>query len=239
VITIPRGAEFHERIASSWDARYERGGCRHRLGVFNSILDRSVIPGQCWLDLGCGSGVLTRELVERGAHVVALDGSPSMLRAARSSLDVLSSAPVTFRQGDAQDLSWAEPCAFDGVLCSSVVEYLDDQDKLLHQVSRVLKNDGVLIISVPPKGSLVRTAQKVLRRLLKLVGVQRYAYMEVSRFEIEPRVVVAWLGNANMHVDRISAFDPVLSKYLLTIFRPALLVCEARKFEHGRNGAVV
>jgi ubiquinone/menaquinone biosynthesis C-methylase UbiE len=93
-----------------------------------------------------------------------------MLRAARSSLDELSSAHVTFRQGDAQDLSWAEPCAFDGVLCSSVVEYLDDQDKLLHQVSRVLKNNGVLIISVPPKGSLVRTAQKVLRRLLKLVG---------------------------------------------------------------------
>jgi ubiquinone/menaquinone biosynthesis C-methylase UbiE len=236
---IPRGAEFHERIAGNWAASYARGGCKHRLELFNSILDRSVMSGQLWLDLGCGSGVLTRELIKRGARVVALDGSPSMLEAALRSVDIAASAQVTFQQGDAQDLSWSEPCAFDGVLCSSVVEYVEDEDELMRQVGRVLKNNGLLIISMPPKRSVVRTVLKVLRRFLKMFGTHRYAYLEVSRFEIDPGVVVGWFRNANMRVDRISGFDPVLPKCLLTIFRPALLVCEARKFEQGHKGLSV
>ena len=152
--TIPKGAEFHERMASDWAMRYARGGHKHRLELFNSILDRSVISGQLWLDLGCGAGVLTRELVRRGARVVALDGSPSMLQEACRSLDPTAYTCVSFQQGDAQDLSWSEACAFDGVLCSSVVEYVENEDEVMRQVSRVLKNNGLLIISMPPKGSL-------------------------------------------------------------------------------------
>ncbi len=236
-MTLPRGAEFHERIASKWEAGYARGGFKHRLELFNSILDRCVTSGQYWLDLGCGSGILTRELISRGARVLALDGSPSMLQAARRSLEMAAGARVAFQQGDAQDLSWSEPCAFDGVLCSSVVEYLEDEDELMRQVSRVLKNDGLLIISIPPKRSLVRMVQKALRRFVRLLGRDKYAYLEVSRFEVEPSVIVGWLGKANLRVDHVSDFDPVLPKCLLHIFRPALLVCEARKFERGRNGA--
>lgn len=233
---LPKGAEFHERIATEWEAGYARGGFKRRLELFNSILDRSVTSGQYWLDVGCGSGILTRELIRRGARVLAFDGSPSMLQAARSSLEVASDARVDFQQGDAEDLSWSEPGAFDGVLCSSIVEYVEDEDELMRQVSRVLKNGGLLIMSIPPKRSLVRMVQKSLRRFLKLLGTNRYGYLEVSRFEIDPAVIVGWLGNASMRVDRISGFDPVLPKCLLKICRPALLVCEATKFERERIG---
>jgi ubiquinone/menaquinone biosynthesis C-methylase UbiE len=158
-----------------------------------------------------------------------------MLQAAHRSLDTTDCTYVTFQRGDVEDLSWSEPCVFDGVLCSSVVEYAENEDELVRQVSRVLKNDGLLIISIPPKRSLVRAVQKVLRRFLNLFGTNRYAYLEVSRFEIDPGGIVSWLGNANIRLDRISGFDPVLPKCLLTIFRPALLVCEAKKFEQEHN----
>lgn len=226
---IPRGAQFHENIARNWRAGYASGSFKHRLELFNAILDRSVTVGQLWLDLGCGSGVLTSELVRRGARVVAVDGSPSMLEAARLALDTTAGELITFRQGDVQDLSWSEPCTFDGVLCSSVVEYVDDQDVLIEQVGRVLKVNGLLIISMPPAKSLVRTAQKLLRLLFKLIGKDRYAYLEVSRFEIDPGTVVGWLQEVNLRIDRVSNFDPVLSRHMLKICRPALLIFEARK----------
>lgn len=237
-MSIPRGAEFHERIASKWEAGYARAGFKHRLKLFNSILDRSVMNGQLWLDLGCGSGVLTRELIKRGARVVVLDGSPSMLEEARRSLDVddtTAGVLVTYRQGDAQDLSWSEPCAFDGVLCSSVIEYVADQDELIRQVIRVLKENGSLIVSMPSTRSPTRALQKVLRHGLKVLGIDKYTYLRVSRFEIDPSGVAEWLKAAGMTVNRISKYDPVLPKYLLKIFRPALLVCEARKFKSGNK----
>lgn len=228
-MTIPRGAAFHEQIANDWGAGYARPGFRKRLELFKVILDRSVKRGQLWLDLGCGSGVLSSELLRRGARVVAFDGSPSMLAAARRALSGMPDADVQFQQGDAQDLSAFEAGMFDGVLCSSVVEYVEAPDALVRHVSRVLKDEGALIISLPPTYSLVRTVQKTLRAMLMPFGVDRYSYLDVSRFEIQPGAVKAWLGNADLRVDEVTEFDSVLPVLMLGIFRPSLLVCEARK----------
>ncbi|MCC6998021.1 MAG: methyltransferase domain-containing protein [Deltaproteobacteria bacterium] len=227
--SIPRGAEFHEQIASNWGAGYAQGSFKQRLELFNSILDRSGVAGQRWLDLGCGSGVLTKELLARGARVVALDGSPSMLEAARRSVDTTASELVAFRQGDVQDLSWSESGAFDGVLCSSVVEYVDAPDELIRQVSRVLKAGGLLIISMPPKRSLIRTWQKVSRFIYGLLGKDRHSYLAVSRFEIDRGAVAGWLRGAGLRLEHVSGFDPILSSRALKLFFPALLVCEARR----------
>lgn len=228
-MAIPRGAAFHEHIANDWEGGYLRPGFRKRLELFGIILDRSVTRGQLWLDLGCGSGVLSSELLKRGARVVAFDGSPSMLAAARRSLNAIPGSDVQFKEGDAQDLSAFAPCTFDGVLCSSVVEYVDGPDDLISHVSRVLKDDGAFILSVPPTYSLVRTVQKTLRCCLGLAGVDRYSYLDVSRFEMRPASVRAWLGEADIRLDRVTQFDSVLPDMMLGIFRPSLLVCEARK----------
>jgi len=227
-MAIPLGAKFHEHLASNWEEKYTRYSFMRRLDLFNTILDHSVQSGQCWLDLGCGSGTLTGELIKRGASVVALDGSPSMLAAARKIHGKIGSS-VSFRQGDAQDLSWSLPGVFDGVLCSSVIEYVEDENELIRQVSRVLKDDGLFIISVPPKKSLVRMFQKLIRTFFKLLGQDKYAYLEVSRFEIAPALVASWLKKANFRLSRISGFDPILPSFLIKIIRPALLICEAKK----------
>ena len=233
---IPRGAQFHESIATRWGANYGAGSFKRRLELFNSILDRSVGAGQYWLDLGCGSGVLTAELIARGARVVAVDGSPSMLAAASKILDMDIGKFVTFRHGDAQDLSWASPCSFDGVLCSSVLEYVDDQDELIIQVSRALKDNGVFVTSVPPKRSPVRTLQKALRLFFGLFGIDKYGYLAVSRFEVDPRSVAGWLRNVGLRVERVSDFDPLLPTFILNFFRPSLLIIEARKTVQSESG---
>src|SRR5207302_5626954 len=63
---LPSGARFHEEIAAAWTAGYARGGFARRLHFFQPILARHVRPGDSWVDLGCGSGVLTKELLALG-----------------------------------------------------------------------------------------------------------------------------------------------------------------------------
>lgn len=222
------GARFHEEIAQSWSAGYRRGGFSKRLPVFAAILNRCVRARDEWLDLGCGSGVLTAELAAREARIVALDGAPAMLDAARRTA-MPNGAQVQFRLGDAAALPWCEPGRFDGVLCSSVIEYVADGEALLAEASRVLKDGGVLVISVPPRGSLLRNVQRLVRRVLRRFGMDRFAFLDVSVFEVDPHTLGALLERAGLRLERVTPFDPVLPRPLLALFRPALLVCEARK----------
>jgi ubiquinone/menaquinone biosynthesis C-methylase UbiE len=226
------GARFHEAIARSWSAGYRRGNFKRRLAVFAAILDRRVQRGDEWLDLGCGSGVLTAELAQRGAEVVALDGAPSMLQAARQAA-FPDGAQVQFRLGDATALSWCATPRFDGVLCSSVIEYVRDGEALLTEASRVLKDGGTLVISVPPRGSVLRSAQRIARRALRRFGKDAYAYLDVSVFEVEPRALPAMFERAGLRLERVTPFDALLPRPLLSVFRPSLLICEARKAKAG------
>ena len=226
---LPSGAKFHNSIAVGWAAGYARGGFAKRLLCFQSVLKRRVQPGQLWLDLGCGSGVLTQELMNLGAEVVAVDGSPEMLKQARANVGSVNGKQPTWIQGDVQSLPALQVGTFDGVLCSSVIEYVEQPEALLSETLRVLRPGGSLVISLPPRFAAVRAAQKAIRKFGGLIGLNKFSYLGVSRFELAPRRAAEWLNAAGFSLDRVTSFDPVLPDVLLSVFRPALLVFEARK----------
>jgi len=230
---LPRGACFHEEIAAGWTAGYARGGFARRLDLIRLILTRHVRPGDSWVDLGCGSGVLCRELLTLGASVVAVDGSPRMLSHARERMGSEYAGRVNWIQSDVQSIDALKNGAFDGVLCSSVVEYLDRPDALLKEVARILSPGGVLVISLPPTLSAVRVFQKGIRAFMSMFGRDKFTYLSVSRLEISPRVIDRLLHEAGFLVIRSTKYDPVLPRVLLRLVRPALLVVEARKLDRS------
>lgn len=223
---MPTGAMFHEGMASGWSDGYSRGGFGRRRTYFLPVLDRNVIVGQRWIDLGCGSGVLTAELLARGASVVAIDGSPNMLTEAQKNV---KAASLTWLRLDVEHLVGVEDGSFDGILCSSVIEYVQDPNALLKEACRVLRPSGRLIISVPPTLSFVRTVQKTVRTIAASVGIERFPYLSVSKFEIAPGEISCRLGESGFVLDRMTPFDPRLPNFALMFLRPALLIVEAYK----------
>jgi len=228
---LPGGACFHEEIAAGWTAGYVRGGFARRLDLIRLTLTRHVRPGDSWVDLGCGSGVLCRELLALGASVVGVDGSPRMLSHAREQIGSEYAGRVSWIQSDVQSIDALKNGAFDGVLCSSVVEYLDRPHALLQEVARILRPSGILVISLPPTLSVVRVFQKGIRAFMTVFGKDTFTYLSVSRLEISPRAIDRLLHEAGFLVIRSTRFDPVLPMALLRLVRPALLVVEARKLE--------
>jgi SAM-dependent methyltransferase len=102
------------------------------------------VAGRRILDAGCGSGPLSAALRDRGAVVTGIDASARMLSLARRRLGddvplhvVDLSDPLPFADG-----------AFDDVVASLVLHYLEDWGPPLAELRRVLRPGGRLIASV-------------------------------------------------------------------------------------------
>ena len=79
------------------------------------------LSGMRVLDAGCGAGPMTEELAARGAEVVAVDISPSLLDVARRRIPVALHDRISFRAGDMLDPAHGE---FDYVMAmDSLIHY--------------------------------------------------------------------------------------------------------------------
>jgi ubiquinone/menaquinone biosynthesis C-methylase UbiE len=99
------------------------------------------------LDCGCGYGFLLRILAEMtGAQIVGLDSDLARLEHARSSLQRYQR--VEYVAGDAEHLPFADE-EFTHVVCSEVLEHLDDDHGAVAELYRVLVPGGVVAVTVP------------------------------------------------------------------------------------------
>jgi SAM-dependent methyltransferase len=103
-----------------------------------------VRAGQRVLDVGCGPGGLTAELVARvgSDHVAAVEPSASFVEAARHRLP-----DVDVRSGVAEDLPYDDQ-TFDGALAQLVVHFMADPVAGLGEMARVTKSGGVVAACV-------------------------------------------------------------------------------------------
>lgn len=115
-------------------------------------------PGELVLDLGCGSGELTREIASRGATVVGLDASADMLAKARQQFPALD-----FRLGDATRFELPEH--FDAIFSNATLHWVTDATAASRQMYRHLKPGGRLVAELGGLGNVGRIVGAVLGQL--------------------------------------------------------------------------
>jgi len=137
--------------ATDYDSFAEAYSALNEASLLNAYYERPAtlalagdVAGRRVLDAGCGSGPLFASLRDRGAIVTGFDRSAGMLELARR------------RLGDDADLRVADlggqlpfpDGAFDDVIASLVLHYLEDWTAPLAELRRVLRPGGRLIVSV-------------------------------------------------------------------------------------------
>jgi trans-aconitate 2-methyltransferase len=133
----------YERMpARDWDATtYERiAGPLTAMG--SDVLDRLVLAGdETVLDAGCGTGNVTRLLLERlpRGRVIAVDAAPSMVEQARALLPGGSDV----READLLELDLGEQV--DAVLSTATFHWVPDHDLLFSNLHDALKPGGRLV----------------------------------------------------------------------------------------------
>ncbi|UCH86952.1 MAG: class I SAM-dependent methyltransferase [Dehalococcoidia bacterium] len=102
------------------------------------------------LDIGCGSGLITKVLAKASTEVVAVDVSEQAARVSRGNLgkatNVLLKVVDVFQSRDAI-CDWSG--SFDLVVLSEVLEHIQDDDSALDTVRQLLGERGWLLTSVP------------------------------------------------------------------------------------------
>jgi SAM-dependent methyltransferase len=124
---------------------YDRFMGRHSVKLAPRLVDfAGVRPGQSALDVGCGPGALTSELVRLlGADAVAaVDPSEPFVDAARA-----RHPRVDVRLASAEDLPFADD-TFDATFAQLVVHFMKDPVAGLTEMARVTRADGVVAACV-------------------------------------------------------------------------------------------
>jgi trans-aconitate 2-methyltransferase len=121
------------------------------------VLDRlSPAPGERILDIGCGTGRLTAEILSRvpSAHVIGLDRSAAMLHEAVRVQD----RRIGFVHADATHLPFSS--GFDAVFSTATFHWIPDHDRLFGEIYRVLVPGGRLVAQAGGGPNLARLYER-------------------------------------------------------------------------------
>jgi len=129
-------ANFHQRVLPLLEKALRERGC---LKV---------------LDIGCGNGALTGELMQRGFQMVGIDGSLSGIEIARSrwpsitfeKVDICQPLPEIFRN------------QFDAVVSVEVIEHLLLPRQLINNAILAMRPGATLVLTTPYHGYLKNLA---------------------------------------------------------------------------------
>lgn len=183
-------SDLHEAIwqAVPADARPERFALRR------SFLLSHVRPGDSVLDLGCGAGEFSAELLRAGVMPIAVDVAREALRRAQ---ERVAGAELRLWR-DAEPLP-LDDASVDAVWAGEVIEHVTDVAPWLSEVRRVLRPGGTLLLTTPHHGPLTLLGLALSPRRFDEHFEPRSDHV---RF-FSPRTLRALLGDLDFDVEQL------------------------------------
>lgn len=147
--------------------------------VIDAVLRRFGKPSRLAVDVGCGSG-RNMELLAHHAHVVmGVDRSPA-------ALELAAAHGFQTANADGQAIPLAD-CSVDLLSALDVLEHLDDDMRALAEFHRVLRPDGLLLITVPAYRFLWSEHDEALMHRRRYIASELHAKLTRSGFQVLKR----------------------------------------------------
>lgn len=141
--------QIWEELGSWWDASVDEGDLFHRAFLFPSVERLLELQGaEVILDAGCGNGALSRRMAKKGAKVLGIDFSSTLLDQAKArSLDM----DIEYKQLDLTKIDQLKMLgkSFDRVVCSMVLHDMSTVAPFIESLQWLLKSNGSFIFTIP------------------------------------------------------------------------------------------
>lgn len=187
------------------------------------------------LDIGCGSGVMVDGFKKKDYEFYGVDLAQDMVDKCREKYSNLDN--VYFSVGKAEEVDFPDG-TFDVVVCMGVVEYLEDDFDVLKEIHRVLKPEGVAIITLPNKKCPYRIWNRlVIKKLSKIIknllGQKRYNLDHREYSEEEYKKSMQKIG---FEVPDIFYYNFQILPFPIDKYLPIITVPISRFFEKFYKG---
>lgn len=122
---------------------------RRHTAIFDHILSLGIPLDTPILDVGCGQGLLARRLLDRGfSNIAACDRVTQQLMPP-DSFKMLSKTTYMPLDLDVEGLAIYPDQFFNLVICSDVLEHLENPTHTLRGIGRILSPQGIALITIP------------------------------------------------------------------------------------------
>jgi ubiquinone/menaquinone biosynthesis C-methylase UbiE len=203
------------------------------------------------LDVACGPGILSAAIAKSARDVVAFDLTPQMLKKAAQRCAAAGVGNVSFREGNAAELPFAD-AEFDAVVTRLSVHHFDRPERVMSEIFRVLRPGGRFVVadvisSEMPEESELQNAIEILRdpshvrmlpasELTSLVNRAGFAIEQVTSWD-KPREFGEWMGIVNdpARVPPLRAVVKALADARVSAGIGLVLDGEAIRFFHRWN----
>lgn len=178
-------------------------GFRHRARIiFKLVQQLSVNEKSLILDAGCGYGVYSFMLAEKKLCVDSLDIEDERINAIKDRIKEYQpySKFITPQQGSLTQIPFRDS-TFDLIICSEVIEHMEEDELAVKELSRVLVPGGHLILTTP-------TTSKQNRKVFKSFGHVRpgytdedyYKFAEKNNLKVEKLIHYEFMIGSSMFV---------------------------------------
>ncbi len=207
--------KFNNLAAHWWD---RNGECKPlhdinplRLDYISQYIE---LTGKNILDVGCGGGILSEGLAQRGATVTGIDMSDAALTVAKLHL-FESNLQINYHQTTVEQ--WAEQHAeqYDVVTCMEMLEHVPDPASVLMACSKLVKKGGKVFFSTLNRHwksylTVILGAEYLLQLLPK--GTHDYGNF------IKPAELAQWIRAADLELKHLTGmtYQPFSQTYHLT-----------------------
>ena len=188
------------------------------------------------LDIGCGPGVMTAEILARGWRWTGIDIAPKMIETTLERFG--ADARVKALVGGVEQIP-TESNRFEVVIAMGLVEYLPDDATVVREMARVLKPGGRLFVSLPNWWSPVRMWDRwIIRPLATAARIfgRRGGRAGVYSAEYRPAEYRALLAREGLEPLRTIAYNMRLLPRPFDFWFPRLSVRIATVLEKIHRG---
>jgi 2-polyprenyl-6-hydroxyphenyl methylase / 3-demethylubiquinone-9 3-methyltransferase len=206
--------KFAELAHKWWDKTSEFKPLHDINPLRLNYIDKAVkLSGKAVLDVGCGGGILSESMAQKGAKVTGIDLGEKALKVAQlHSLD--SGVAVDYQLVSVEELADKYPASFDVVTCLEMLEHVPDPASVVAACAKLVKPNGHVFFSTinrNPKSYLfaVIGAEYILNMLPR--GTHDY-----EKF-IKPSELASWARSAGLSLQHQigMSYNPITKHYWL------------------------